>query len=119
MHTSRRRTAPASKISEDECCDDGLRPAHFAVACILVGLHFRRVIATRWGTHEGNARGIIDADMDELPADAMVMVDHAGLPSGDPISHRADAAELLNIEMDEIARVLAFIAPDRFGRLQG
>jgi hypothetical protein len=37
---------PASKISEDECCDDGLRPAHFAVACILVGLHFRRVPGT-------------------------------------------------------------------------
>jgi hypothetical protein len=44
---------PASKISEDECCDDGLRPAHFAVACILIGRDFRRVIATRLGADGG------------------------------------------------------------------
>ena len=31
----------------------------------------------------------------------------------------ADAAELLDIDVDELARVLALIAPDRFGRLQG
>ena len=30
----------------------------------------------------------------------------------------ADPAELLDIEMDEFARMLALIAPDRFGRLQ-
>jgi hypothetical protein len=30
-----------------------------------------------------------------------------------------DPAELLDIKMDELARVLALIAPDRFGRLQG
>jgi hypothetical protein len=28
--------------------------------------------------HESNARGIVDADMDELPADAVVAVDGAG-----------------------------------------
>ena len=32
---------------------------------------------------------------------------------------RYDATELFNIEVDELARILAFIAPDRFGRLQG
>jgi hypothetical protein len=69
--------------------------------------------------HEGNAGGIVDADMDELPADALVPVDHAGLPCRDAMSHRTDAAGLLDIEMDEIAWVLALIAPDRFGRLQG
>jgi len=31
----------------------------------------------------------------------------------------ADAAELFDIEMDELPRVLAFITPDRVGRLQG
>ena len=35
------------------------------------------------------------------------------------MSHGADPAELLDIEVDELARVLPLIAPDRFGRLQG
>ena len=30
--------------------------------------------------------------------------------------NRTDATELFNIEVDELARILAFIAPDRFGR---
>jgi hypothetical protein len=37
----------------------------------------------------------------------------------DAVPHRTDATELLDIEVDELARILAFIAPDRFGRLQG
>jgi hypothetical protein len=35
------------------------------------------------------------------------------------VAHRADPPELFDIEMDELARMLAFITPDRFGRLQG
>ena len=42
-----------------------------------------------------------------------------GMSSGDAVPDGADPAELLDIEMDELARMLAFIAPDRFGRLQG
>ena len=41
--------------------------------------------------------------MDELPTDIVVTVDHARLSSGDAISHGADLAELLDIEMDELA----------------
>ena len=61
--------------------------------------------------HESDARGIVDADMDELPTDTVVTVDHARLSSGDAMSHGADPAELLDIEMDELARVLPLIAP--------
>jgi len=68
--------------------------------------------------NEGDARGIVDADVDELPADAMVAIDRAGIPPGDAMSDRADPAELLDIEMDKLARVLALIATDRLGRLQ-
>lgn len=57
--------------------------------------------------------------MDELPSDAMVTIDHAGLPPGDAMANGADAAELLDIEMDEFAWVLALITLDRFGGLQG
>jgi hypothetical protein len=35
------------------------------------------------------------------------------------VAHGADPAELFDIEMDEFAGFFAFIAPDRFGRLQG
>ena len=68
--------------------------------------------------HERDPRGIIDADMDKLPTDALVPVDRAGISSGDAMAHRADATELFDIEMDEFARCLAFVTPDRFGRLQ-
>ena len=37
----------------------------------------------------------------------------------DAVAHRADLAELFDIEMDGLARMLAFITPYRFGRLQG
>jgi hypothetical protein len=57
--------------------------------------------------------------MDELPADAVVMVNGAGISSGDAVSDGVDAAELFDIKMDELAWLLAFIAPDRFGRFQG
>ena len=57
--------------------------------------------------------------MDELPADAVVTVDGARISTGDAVSDGADAAELLDIDVDELARVLALVAPDRFGRLQG
>jgi hypothetical protein len=58
------------------------------------------------------ARGIVDADMDELPTDAMVTVDRAGISPSDAIAHRADPIELLDIEMDEFTWLLAFITPD-------
>src|SRR5262249_12443588 len=57
--------------------------------------------------------------MDKLPTDAVVAIDRAGISSGDAMTHGADAAELFDIEMDELARFFAFITPDRFGRLQG
>src|SRR5215211_6948431 len=57
--------------------------------------------------------------MDVLPTDAEVAIDHARLSSSDAVPHGADAAELLDVDVDELARVVALVAPDRFGRLQG
>lgn len=56
--------------------------------------------------------------MDELPADAQMAVDNARLPSGDAVSHRANTAKLLNVEMNEFARMFPFIAAHGFG-IQG
>jgi hypothetical protein len=69
--------------------------------------------------HERDPRGIVDADVDELPTDAVVTVDRARISPGDAVAHRADPAELFDIEMDELAWSLAFITPDWFSRLQG
>src|SRR5262249_60384164 len=57
--------------------------------------------------------------MDKLPTDAGVAIERAGISAGDAMTHGADAAELFDIEMDELAWFFAFITPDRFGRLQG
>lgn len=64
---------------------------------------------------EGEAGSVVDADMDELPAGA------AGLAllriAGDAMADLAEAAKLLDIDVDHLAGVLALVAPDRFGRL--
>jgi hypothetical protein len=56
---------------------------------------------------EGNAWGIVDADVDELPADAMMAIERAGIATADAMSHRADAAKLFDVEVDQLTRVLA------------
>jgi len=48
----------------------------------------------------------------------LVTIHRAGISSSDAVPYRTDATKLFNIEVDELARILAFIAPDRFGRLQ-
>jgi hypothetical protein len=48
--------------------------------------------------------------MDELPANTEVAIDHAGLSSCDPMADGADPAELLDIDMDEFARILTLVA---------
>jgi hypothetical protein len=53
--------------------------------------------------------------MNEFPADTEMAVDDASSASGDAMRDGADFAELFDIE----ARLLAFVAPDQFSRLQG
>src|SRR5262245_17065314 len=69
--------------------------------------------------YEGDPRGIVDTVMDELPCYVMMTVHHKRLPSGHAMPNGADSAELFDIDMDEFAWLLAFIAANRFGRLQG
>jgi hypothetical protein len=40
--------------------------------------------------HKRDPGGIVDTDMDELPTDAMVTVDRAGISPSDVMAHRAD-----------------------------
>ena len=65
---------------------------------------------------EGDAGRIVYTDVHELPADAEMTVDCAGFPSGHPMADRADPAKLLDVDVDELARVCPLIAADRLRR---
>jgi len=64
----------------------------------------------------GESRVIIDADVDKLPAAAS-----SPLPvvAGDTMSDGADAAQLLDVQVQELTGKLLFVAPHRLGRLKG
>jgi hypothetical protein len=69
--------------------------------------------------HESDARGVVNADVDVFPTDAMVTIDDASRSSSDAMPDRADAPELLDVEVDQFAWMVALIAPDRLCRLEG
>ena len=66
---------------------------------------------------EGEARGVVDADVDELPADAAGLA-LACAVAGDAMADALEAAELLDVDVDQLAGMLALVAADRLGRLQ-
>lgn len=70
---------------------------------------------------EGNARGIVDGDMDIFPAERGTVgarIALAGAVSGDAVTNTAEPAELLDIEMGQLARPVALIAAHRPGGFQ-
>jgi hypothetical protein len=52
----------------------------------------------------GQARGVIDRDVQVFPADAAVAVDHAGPAAGDAVADAGDPAELLGVDVDQLVR---------------
>src|SRR3974390_65505 len=74
---------------------------------------------------EGDARGVVDRDVGVLPAGAPGLAGAhpagaalAGPVAGDAVADLVEAAELLDVQMDQFAGVLTLIADDRLGRLQ-
>src|ERR1700730_14354942 len=63
-------------------------------------------------------RGRLDREMQILPADPAAVA-LAGTVAGDAVTSALEAAELLDVDVDDLAGVFAFIATDRLGRLQG
>ena len=63
----------------------------------------------------GQPRGVIDSDMHVFPADA-ALVALAGSIAGDAMADAVDAAELLDVDMDELAGCGALIADHRRAR---
>src|SRR5690606_24103338 len=60
---------------------------------------------------EGDARMIVDGDVDELPADASA-IGLAGAITGDAVTDPLKSSELLDIDMDHLAGTIAFVAAD-------
>src|SRR5258708_18138243 len=76
----------------------------------LIGHHFGN----------GDAGRVVDADVDELPAEpfaAPAPIALASAIAGDAVSEAIDPAELLDVDVDELARVLPLVATHRLGRL--
>ena len=55
--------------------------------------------------------------MDELPADAAVVA-LAGAVTGDAVPYLVELAELLDVDVDELAGPIALVTPWRLGRLE-
>ena len=80
----------------------------------------RKAVAEPWRSSGrdldiGQARGVIDSDVDKVPADAPVAVLSL---SRDAMASTLDTPEFLDIQMQELARVLLLVAPRRLGRLE-
>src|SRR5690349_25146197 len=70
---------------------------------------------------ERDARGVIDTDMDELPAAARTLsrgMGAAAAIASDAMADAPEAAELLDIEMDHVAGMLMFVTPGRWRRVE-
>src|SRR5262249_24856557 len=87
--------------------DGGLEESH-GTPCAL-GLH---------DLAEGHARGVVNADMDILPADATTVA----LPltvAGDAVAYLIELAELFDVDVDHLAGLLALVSTGWLGRFQG
>ena len=60
---------------------------------------------------------VVDRQMHIFPADP-AGVALAGAVAGDPVTDPIELAQLLDVDVDDLARRGSFIAADRFGRLQ-
>jgi len=74
---------------------------------------------------DGDARGSVDADVDELPARApcrsiagAASVALFGAVAGDAVTNAVAAPELLDVDMDPFAGVLTLVAAHGLGRIE-
>ena len=66
-------------------------------------------------TAAGDPRGVVDADVDVLPAAPLAA---AGPGAGVPVAGRLEAAEILDVEVDHVAGMVMLVAPGRLRGLQ-
>src|SRR3954469_10041489 len=63
---------------------------------------------------EGHPGGVVDADVDELPPNAPALA-LTGSIAGDAMADPVEAAELLDIDVDQVAGMFALVAANRRG----
>lgn len=61
----------------------------------------------------GEPAGVVDADVQALPTDAVMTIDRAWSRPGDPVPDPRDAAEFLGVEMHQLAGTRPLIAHHR------
>jgi hypothetical protein len=66
----------------------------------------------------GEPRVVVDADMDEVPANSPTAA-VSGAPAGHAMAGTAESAQLLDVEMEQLARPLLLVAPHDRRRCQG
>src|SRR5215210_5071513 len=72
------------------------------------------LLLVREDLREGHPGGVVDADVDELPPDAPALA-LTGSIAGDAMADTVEAAELFDIDVDQFAGMLAFVAANRRG----
>jgi hypothetical protein len=65
----------------------------------------------------GDARGVVDADMDVLPTHAPAVALSSTI-TGDAMSYVVEPAEFLDVDMDELAGMFTLVTAHRLGRFQ-
>ncbi len=74
--------------------------------CLLVAEHF----------HVHEARGIVDGDVNLLPADA---ADTTASVARNAMTDPANPSEFLDVEVHQVSRIAPFVSHWRRGRLEG
>ena len=99
MRTRSTRDPPAAKETDGATQEAGRGRA------FLIGEHF----------DIGEPGGVVDGDVDELPADP---AHPGGAVAVDAVAGPADLAELLHVDVDELARPRTLIAAGRLLRYE-
>src|SRR4029450_11386634 len=86
----------------DRCLEEGDRAA---------------LLLVRHDLGEGDAGVIVDADVHVFPAEAALLT-LASPVAGDAVSDLIELAELFDVDVDQLAGMLALIAPHRLGGLE-
>ena len=75
----------------------------------------RLALLIRQDLDVSQARGVVDRDVDELPASTLAL---AAPVAGDAMADAAEAGELLDIEVDELTGACAVVSPRRLARFE-
>src|SRR4051794_25099129 len=70
------------------------------------------LLLVREDLREGHPGGVVDADVDELPSDAPALA-LTGSVAGDAMADAVEAAELFDIDVDQVAGMLTLVAANR------